>query len=65
MIKHQAGFGVAWDSDFAHCFLFDEVGEFIEGYYTVGLLAEAFKNKNPQKKTSYEQRLTWNTIESS
>ncbi len=40
--EHKADMGIAWDGDFDRCFLFDEHGEFIEGYYIVGLLAEAF-----------------------
>ena len=36
---HGADFGIAWDGDFDRCFLFDEHGGFIEGYYIVGLLA--------------------------
>ncbi|MEH6469299.1 MAG: phosphomannomutase CpsG, partial [Porticoccus sp.] len=43
--EHGADFGIAWDGDFDRCFLFDENGEFIEGYYIVGLLAEAFLRK--------------------
>ncbi|MCK4842287.1 MAG: phosphomannomutase CpsG, partial [Methylococcales bacterium] len=39
--KHGADMGIAWDGDFDRCFLFDEKGEFIEGYYIVGLLADA------------------------
>ncbi len=35
----RADFGIAWDGDFDRCFLFDECGSFIEGYYIVGLLA--------------------------
>ncbi len=40
--KHGADCGVAWDGDFDRCFLFDESGAFIEGYYIVGLLASVF-----------------------
>jgi len=40
--QHGADLGIAWDGDFDRCFFFDEQGEFIEGYYVVGLLAEAF-----------------------
>ncbi len=36
---HQADLGIAWDGDFDRCFLYDETGRFIEGYYIVGLLA--------------------------
>ena len=60
---HHADFGVAWDGDFDRCFLFDEHGEFIEGYYIVGLLAQAFLLKNPGEKIIHDPRLTWNTID--
>lgn len=63
VIKHQADMGIAWDGDFDRCFLFDEHGEFIEGYYIVGLLAEAFLAKNPGEKIIHDPRLTWNTID--
>ncbi|MBN2865411.1 MAG: phosphomannomutase [Thiotrichales bacterium] len=58
-----ADFGIAWDGDFDRCFLFDENGEFIEGYYLVGLLAETILAKNPGAKIIHDPRLTWNTIE--
>ncbi|WP_058534409.1 phosphohexomutase domain-containing protein [Legionella saoudiensis] len=60
---HQADMGIAWDGDFDRCFLFDEQGEFVEGYYLVGLLAEAFLKKNPGGKIIHDPRLTWNTID--
>ncbi|MDH3977810.1 MAG: phosphomannomutase [Gammaproteobacteria bacterium] len=56
-----ADFGIAWDGDFDRCFLFDENGGFIEGYYVVGLLAEALLASNPGAKIIYDPRLTWNT----
>ncbi|MBI3480639.1 MAG: phosphomannomutase CpsG [Nitrosomonadales bacterium] len=59
---HQADMGIAWDGDFDRYFLFDENGEFIEGYYIVGLLAEAFLIKHPGEKIIHDPRLTWNTI---
>ena len=55
--------GIAWDGDFDRCFLFDDRGEFIEGYYIVGLLAEAFLLKHPGEKIIHDPRLTWNTID--
>lgn len=58
-----ADVGVAWDGDFDRCFLFDENGWFIEGYYMVGFLAQAFLKKNPGAKVIYDPRLIWNTIE--
>lgn len=63
VIQHQADLGIAWDGDFDRCFLFDETGEFIEGYYIVGLLAQAFLIKSPQEKIIHDPRLTWNTID--
>ena len=60
---HKADMGIAWDGDFDRCFLFDEHGEFIEGYYIVGLLAEAFLVKHPGEKIIHDPRLTWNTID--
>ena len=60
---HGADMGIAWDGDFDRCFLFDESGAFIEGYYIVGLLAEAFLKKEPGAKIIHDPRLTWNTID--
>ena len=63
VLEHGADMGIAWDGDFDRCFLVDEKGNFIEGYYIVGLLAEAFLLKNPGAKVVHDPRLTWNTIE--
>jgi len=60
---HNADFGIAWDGDFDRCFMFDENGEFIEGYYLVGLLAETLLKKHPGEKIIHDPRLTWNTID--
>lgn len=56
-----ANMGIAWDGDFDRCFLFDENGDFIEGYYIVGLLAEAFLAKHDNAKIIYDPRVYWNT----
>lgn len=58
-----ADLGVAWDGDFDRCFLFDETGTFVDGYYIVGLLAEALLRSRPGEKIIHDPRLTWNTIE--
>lgn len=63
VIEHHADMGIAWDGDFDRCFLFDEKGQFIEGYYIVGLLAENFIAKQPGAKIIHDPRLTWNTID--
>jgi phosphomannomutase/phosphomannomutase/phosphoglucomutase len=63
VVENNADMGIAWDGDFDRCFLFDENGEFIEGYYIVGLLAEAFLLKYKGEKVIHDPRLTWNTID--
>lgn len=61
--EHQADMGIAWDGDFDRCFLFDEKGNFIEGYYIVGLLAAAFLERHPSAKIIHDPRLIWNTVD--
>ena len=56
-----ADFGVAWDGDFDRCFFFDHEGAFIDGEYVVGLLAEAFLNKEPGVTIIHDPRIVWNT----
>jgi phosphomannomutase len=61
--REGADVGIAWDGDFDRCFLFDENGEFIEGYYVVGLLAGRVLDRRPGARIVHDPRLTWNTIE--
>lgn len=63
VIEHGADMGIAFDGDFDRCFLFDETGQFIEGYYIVGLLAEAFLEKQPGERIIHDPRLSWNTVD--
>lgn len=63
VLAHQADMGIAFDGDFDRCFLFDEQGSFIESYYIVGLLAQAFLHTNPGAKIIHDPRLSWNTID--
>lgn len=63
VLEHKADLGIAWDGDFDRCFFFDEKGQFVEGYYVVGLLAQAFLAKSPGAKIVHDPRLTWNTID--
>ncbi len=58
-----ADLGIAWDGDFDRCFFFDEKGNFIEGYYIVGLLAESFLRKSKGAKIVHDPRLIWNTMD--
>ncbi|MGH8133180.1 MAG: phosphomannomutase [Steroidobacteraceae bacterium] len=61
--RSGADVGLAWDGDYDRCFFFDEGGRFIEGYYLVGLLAEAFLKKEPGARIVHDPRLTWNTLD--
>ena len=59
----RADLGIAWDGDYDRCFFFDEHGQFIEGYYIVGLLAEAFLAQAPGERIVHDPRLTWSTLD--
>ncbi len=59
--EHNADLGVAWDGDYDRCFFFDEKGNFIEGYYIVGLLAKSILKEHPGEKIVHDPRLVWNT----
>ena len=61
--EHKADFGIAWDGDYDRCFLFDERGGFIEGYYIVGLLAASFLRKEAGARIVHDPRLTWATLD--
>ena len=61
--EHGADMGIAWDGDFDRCFVFDENGNFIEGYYIVGLLAESLLRRHPGGKIVHDPRLIWNTLD--
>lgn len=78
ILESKADFGIAWDGDFDRCFFFDGNGRFIEGYYIVGLLAQAQLEAQAGAGSGggggagrggagpaivYDPRLTWNTIE--
>ena len=61
VLAYKADAGIAWDGDFDRCFMFDENGSMIEGYYMVGLLAEAFLKKFHQARIIHDPRVYWNT----
>ena len=64
VIQEKADIGIAWDGDFDRCFLFDEKGAFVEGYYLVGLLAQAMlRGRSKPQKIIHDPRLIWNTRE--
>ena len=59
--RHKADLGIAWDGDFDRCFLFDNAGEYVSGYYLAGLLMQAFNAKDPTSRFIIDPRLLWNT----
>lgn len=61
--EHRADVGIAWDGDFDRCFFFDGHGNYIEGYYIVGLLASALLTTHTGARVIHDPRLTWNTID--
>jgi phosphomannomutase/phosphomannomutase/phosphoglucomutase len=61
LLAQGADLAIAWDGDFDRCFLFDEDGNFIEGYYIVGLLAELFLRRQSGGRIIHDPRLVWNT----
>ncbi|SDO44696.1 phosphohexomutase domain-containing protein [Desulforhopalus singaporensis] len=63
VVKHGADFAIGWDGDFDRCFFWDEKGNFIEGYYIVGLLALEMLKKEVGATILYDPRLTWSTQE--
>lgn len=58
---HGADLGIAFDGDFDRCFFFDETGEFVEGAYVVGMLAQAFLHKHAGESIVYDPRVIYNT----
>jgi len=61
--RHGADLAISWDGDYDRCFLFDEQGTFIEGYYIVGLLASVFLARQRGSRIVHDPRLTWNTLD--
>ena len=61
VLDNKANVGIAFDGDFDRCFLFDETGEFVDGSYVVGMLAQAFLNKYPNESIVYDPRVIYNT----
>lgn len=57
----NADLGLAWDGDFDRCFFYDHAGNFIEGYYLIGLLAGELLSRFPGGKIVHDTRVYWNT----
>ncbi|MCY3987192.1 MAG: phosphomannomutase [Gammaproteobacteria bacterium] len=65
VLAHNAGFGVAFDGDFDRCAFFDERGEFVDPYYTVGMFASALLPAQPgaDRRVVHDPTLVWDTEE--
>jgi len=63
VLRYDADMGIAFDGDFDRCFFFDNTGQFIDGYYIVGLLAGIFLQNHPGEKIVHDPRLIWNTTD--
>lgn len=61
LLAEKADLAIAFDGDFDRCFFFDENGRFLEGTYLVGVLAQAFLDKNPSEAIVYDPRNILNT----
>jgi len=61
VMRSGADLGIAWDGDFDRCFFWDEKGNFIDGYYLVGLLALEMLKHEPGGTILHDPRLIWNT----
>lgn len=58
-----ADLGLAFDGDFDRCFFFDAKGNFVDGEYIVGLLAQVFLAKEPGARIVHDPRVVWNTVD--
>ncbi|MFA6082280.1 MAG: phosphomannomutase/phosphoglucomutase [Patescibacteria group bacterium] len=61
--KSDVSFGVAWDADGDRCFFYDELGDFVDGYYIVGILARYFLELYPKSPIPYDIRQWWATVD--
>lgn len=65
VLASNADFGVAFDGDFDRCAFFDERGEFVDPYYTVGMFASALLPARPpaDRRVVHDPTLIWDTEE--
>jgi phosphomannomutase len=59
VVKADADFGVAWDSDFNRCLIFDHLGRCVPGHYLTGLLAQAIVLREPGAMVLVDPRAEW------
>lgn len=65
VVEHAADFGVAFDGDFDRCCFFDERGEYVDPYYTVGMFAANLLSSRPSddRRVVHDPKLVWDTEE--
>ena len=63
--RHSADFGVAFDGDFDRCCFFDERGDYVDPYYTVGMFAAILISSRPggDRRVVHDPTLVWDTEE--
>lgn len=61
--EYEADFGIAFDGDFDRCCFFDERGEFVDPYYTVGMFAAFLLASRPvnDRRIIHDPTLVWDT----
>ena len=65
VLANNADFGVAFDGDFDRCAFFDERGEFVDPYYTVGMFASVLLPARPaaDRRVVHDPTLVWDIEE--
>ena len=65
VLEHGADFGVALDGDFDRCCFFDERGDYVDPYYTVGMFAATLLSSRPagDRRVVHDPKLVWDTEE--
>ena len=63
--RYGADFGVAFDGDFDRCCFFDERGDYVDPYYTVGMFAAIMTASRPSddRRVVHDPTLVWDTEE--
>ena len=65
VLEHRADFGVAFDGDFDRCCFFDERGEYVDPYYTIGMFAATLlpSRSAGDRRVVHDPKLVWDTEE--